>query len=230
MISTKLDRVGFCASTFPTTDGNSLSFTDSLLSAELEIDVLPRKPWEELPTDVLVASLLVPDTAGETWKTTSLVTAESVINLAADLMTVDSELVSAGAAPEELSNCFKRKVLSEIRFSSDDRFFRRILIDDQPHSFQFKYTTITFDLAFCEYASLGCPKIAVFVRPNSLYNEEREPLPAFYYLASWDRLFQANTAVYSEEYEGGIDDPLPRPLVFARTGRQATPNVGVSCL
>ena len=229
MITTKFEWIElFGDSTFATSDGKTISFTESLLKADLEIDVHARDASEDLPTDVLAASLFVADSDGAVWRVSSRVSCGSIISLMGDVRTVDSHLVSDDTADADLKECFKSKVITNLRYSSDDRFYRNILIDGQPRQFQFHYTTITFDLALYEGSGVADPRVAVFVRPNSLFDDEGDSLPGFYFLAYWERLFQANTAVFSEEYQSWRDDPLPRPLIFEPAGRHATPNTGVT--
>ncbi|NJL19285.1 MAG: hypothetical protein HC901_03105 [Bdellovibrionaceae bacterium] len=71
----------FGDATFATACKHTISFTEALVTGDLEIDVAHRDSNEDLPTDVLKAVLYMPDSDGVVWSTESLTTTEILFQI-----------------------------------------------------------------------------------------------------------------------------------------------------
>jgi len=215
---------------FPTSCGKQIHFTESLVKATLQIDIAHRDSDDESPIDVLGATLLIPDSDGVVWSVESRATTEFLVEKMVDISSLESSLIPASSAPDEIKNAFLSKSLKNLRYSSDDRFYRQIILGSEIIQFPFQYTTVHFDVAFL-HSPIGItdPKITVHVREDSLFCDG-ESLDAFYYYVDWKGIFRSNTAIYSEDYGCWQDNPLPTPLVFEKTEKtwEANEDVKIS--
>jgi hypothetical protein len=161
------------------------------------------------------------------WRASAATTAEFLIRAMDDLSTIDSSLCPFDVAEEEWTALFKKGFLADVRYSSDDRFYRRVILGAAIRQFQFKYTTVHCDLAFATDPDVDT-KLIVRVRKGLFDAESVEEIGPFLYAVDWRGLLRANTAVYSPDYERWQESPLPLPLVFSKTGTRGEPNAGIT--
>jgi hypothetical protein len=230
MIQTELQNIEiFGEVALPTTDGRTLRFSEAEdgMHGTLQIDISHRDESSE-PTDVLQTTILVADATGVLWRAATATTAEFLIRKMDDLSFIDSVPCPLDDAEEDRKALFEKDVLADVRFSSDDRFYRHVVLGDTIREFQFKYTTVHFDLAF-ETDPVFCKtNLVVRMRKGLFDAESAEEIGSFLYAIDWRGLLRANTAVYSTEYKRWQDSPLPLPLVFSKTGAQGEPNAGIT--
>ncbi len=115
-------------------------------------------------------------------------------------------------------------LLEDVRFSDDDRFYRPLAVGEDTLEVQFKYTTLTFDVAYVD-EDIGGIDLWVRLREGGLYISG-DAVPAIGYQMSPHRLWTANLGLPCEE-DGHVyweDSYLPVPLVFEPTGEVGEPN------
>jgi hypothetical protein len=141
-----------------------------------------------------------------------------------------------GKAPEHFSNAIgDNRVLDDIRFSSDDRFYRKFIIDGDIFETNFSYTTVHFDVGLAPDESEDFPimtSLAIRVRKDSLVairnqNGESGTNADFGFYMNWRYLLLSHTAVYFPEYGRWRDVAIPMPLLFSGTDGSAGPQPNV---
>ena len=227
MIKVTLDSIElFGDIIIPTSCGRNIHFMESRVKATLELDIVHKDAGDDLPTDVLSATLFISDSDGNIWSVQSRTTTAYLVEKMVDLSSYEPSLIPISSAPDELKKVFLNECLLDLRYSSDDRFYRQIILGAEILQFPFQYTTIHFDIAFFQEFEGLDSKIAVHVREDSLLFEG-DSLEPFYYFIDWKGLFRSNTATYSKEYECWQDNPLPSPLVFIKTNKTSEANEDV---
>ncbi len=210
---------------YPTTDGRWLEIGPESLAGTLSLRYQFRDPADMLPTDAIACDFQTTDDEGRIWTTTSRFTTEVFITHMFDFSLRKSmNLFWPRKAEKEYKNAFKtRLLLRKANFSSDDRFYRTLLIEDQLIRTKFKYTRITFDVAVVQTKHPYLTKLAIKVRAGSLLDEEEiEDVGEFGYYMSCLHLLQHNTGVFNEERGRWGDSPVPMPLVFDTKGKRGT--------
>lgn len=178
-----------------------------------------------MPTDVISADYQIADSTGRIWSTTSRFTAEALITHMIDISSVNQCFWFVEADAEILEAFQERTVLHDVRYSDDDRFYRKILIGDKIVEVQFHYSTISLDIAILQDNDIDYPlstKLIIKVNKNSLFSDG-EDIGEFAYFIELHHLLRHNTAVYSEDYQCWKDSPIPMPLFFQLTSEYTTP-------
>jgi hypothetical protein len=221
-------------SRYPTTDKRLLQLKSGFVIGEMSFRFEHRGSSDDLPTDVIACDFRIPDGDGRVWLTTSRFTSELFITHLFDASMLSSmNLFTDDNADAEFLDAFEVcPLLSDVRYSSDDRFVRSLLIGDRVASVQFKYTTIVLDVAAVpdedddELPLLT--KLAIRIRPGSLYDDEGRDLGALGYFMSCRHPLRNNTA--AEDDGRWIDNPIPLPMVFSPTDAPGEPNDDVEVI
>lgn len=233
---TKVAFEGINGIRYPASNGKSLVFADGEVNAAIKLRFEyqdPRKPLDsremQLQTDVVACDLWLPDSEGRVWKTTSRTTTEVFVRHMVDISSAEGFLFTLDRAPADFTRAFSDgPVLRDARFSSDDRFYRRIVLGGRIVEFQFYYTMMPMDVAVvCDDPWLV--KLAVRVGENCLVQRsdiEEDDLitvPPFGYYMDWRLLLLANTAEFAAGYNRWRDAAIPAPLVFTLTDETDAP-------
>lgn len=219
----------------PTSTGGVIDLREAMdARADLRIETVYEAEEGGEESTILRAKLLLPDDKGDVWALESTFTPEVFLTYMFDLSSIDMiGLMSKAKAPKTLLKDFKKNTLiSGAQTLLDDRFYRKLLIDDALFSVQFKYTLATFDVALENMEEVNSSLI-VRVREGSFWggpyrtdsdedeDEEFEDLGELYFKMEWAHLFRHNSAVYDEEEESWIAQTFGRPLCFVPTGLKA---------
>lgn len=215
-----------------TADGRSLCLGDKMVVGQLDLRFEHRSATDKMPTDVVACDLSLADARGAVWKATSRCTTEVFMRYVHDFSAIQGRCFGTDYAPEEFASAIAKPVLDDARFSSDDRFYRQLLIDGKVYDTKFYYTTVHFDVGMAHYERVPTlANLAVRVRNNSLMNAEEDgefdAIIEFGYMMEWHYLLLSNTAAYSPSYGRWRDVALPMPLVFSPTGETGDPQPGV---
>jgi len=214
---------------FPTSNGPTLRFeqnpeTDSIRYT-FKLSIYYRDNDNESPDDVIAFQVWVADQAGVIWTTTSRFTAHlfaaHMVNFAEghEPMPVEAASAAVKAAFTE------RLLLDEVRASSDDRFYRRLLLRDQIYTVKFHYTCMRFDVAAVNEGNVSL--LAIRLKENSLFFDGSKSVPVLWFPVYTADLWRWNVAIYHSEEEWWEDSSLPIPLVFELTDEQVQPQNGV---
>jgi hypothetical protein len=216
----------------PTSDGRQLKIGPGLLVGDFSLIISHKGPSDDLPTDVLAATYRIADNTGQLWSLTTRFTAEALVTFMDDLSSTEGGLFYMESAESDVVGAFGGKLLVEdVRFSSDDRFYRFIHVKNDTLEVQFHYTTVHFDIAAIEDTSNSpvCSRLVVRVREGSLLVEGDSVKELGYYL-SVHHLLRLNTAVYSESYSCWKDSPIALPLYCKEMGEMAESQECVSVI
>lgn len=222
---------------YSTSDGGAIELGDGEVIAAIELRFEHREaPAQqaspqmiELPTDVVACDLWLPDAEGRVWKTTTRSTTEVFVRHMIDISSHEGYLFTLDHVPEEFARAFENEgTLEDARFSSDDRFYRAIILRMQIVQFQFFYTTFRFDVGVVRDEDPLMVKLAVRVREDclvQLLNDEGDisTVPPFGFFMEWRYLFTSNTAAFFADYKRWHDVPIPMPLVFTLTDEVDAP-------
>jgi len=212
--------------TYPTDDGRRLSFGDEEVQGRVHLRFDPRDESSDLPNDYLTAEFDVADSEGRVWSLNSRFPSEILLIHMMDLSSPSSAI--AAMSDGDIAAFDKDLLLKDVRFSSDDRFYRRFEAGTRMVDVQFYYTTISFDLAFCRndrHPILSTLKVRL--NEDSLVDAEGESLGPLAFDLNWLYLFRHNIAPAGP---GQSVSPFPLPMTFRSTGDRAEPQSGVRLL
>jgi hypothetical protein len=158
----------------------------------------------------------VADAEGNLWEATSLFSANALLENIEDWRRL-SWPHRFDQTTDQWKKAFEaRSLLTGIRGYYDDRFYRRIILDDQIYEIPFKYQYPIFDIAFLEdpnrpvdlmSAELFYDRSKLLVRVSKFLTREADEVPPFVYEMPCETLmFYADT------------QDLPLPLVFKKEG------------
>lgn len=225
MIHTSLQSFDFSSTTrYPTDQGGVLTFNESFeIEGQISLGVHAQDESDDLPMDILFTRFRVADSEGAVWEAESRFSSEHLVLLMQEAVT-PSFLQPFAQAEASVQKLFASggKVLKNIRFSSDDRFYRPLFLGDKVENIIFKYTTISFDLAFHDDGILE--RLYCRIHPNSLFKDGND-LGSFVFETS--PFIGPNTAAYNEDEEIWQTNPLPAAIVFKKTADTTTPNPDV---
>jgi len=216
---------------YPTLGGRHLRIGTGLVSGEMSFVFHFRDASEDLPHDVVACELRLADKDGRVWSTISRFTsALFVTNMFDASASEPMNLFQPDEADAEYRAAFdSHPALSDIRFSSDDRFVRTIVVGDRMIPVQFKYTTIVFDLAIVqdddELPLLT--KLAVKIRSGSLFDTDGQDLGELGFYMSCTHPLRSNTAASEDGERPWNDNSIPAPMTFTPTELSTAPNEDV---
>ena len=228
MIQTPYSEIEWSGtSTFQTVDDGVLTISESYeMLAQIELGLHHQDESDELPSDIMYSRFRVPDSSGVVWECESRFDASILIEKMVDLSRCCSDVVPLSKAEDCVSHAFgTSEVLSGVRTSSDDRFYRRLACDGKILEFQFKYTTLTFDLAFHTEDEGYLPTLYVKLQEGSLMDLDGAALGALCYETV--PFMGDNCAYYNSENEFWQQNLVPSPLIFAKTSDNHAPNPNV---
>lgn len=239
--------------TFPTNTGTYLEIqNEDEVLAELRLDFAFKGNPKSDETDIVKASLLIPDNKGVVWSLDSFFTPEIFITHMFDASSITMMgLQRPKSVHAKIKSAFKNSpLLSDAHVLCDDRFYRLLLIEDQLFQLQFKYTMITFDaVLFFEEENEGdlMPDLILRIRKNSLWggpyrpqnrrnadkydedaDEDFDDLGELYFFMQWQHLFKHNTAAFDREEKEWVNETFPRPLSAQKTIFKGKPQEFVS--
>jgi hypothetical protein len=159
---------------YPTDDGRRLEISEGQIIGNISLRFEWRNPSEDLLTDALACDFRTADADGRVWRVTSRFTTELFVAHMLDISAMTGTGLFHPHADRGYQRAFKEcLLLRDARFSSDDRFYRTLLIQQKPVDIQFRYTTIRFDVALLQmYLAPLLAKVAVRIRPGSLWDKE----------------------------------------------------------
>jgi len=215
---------------YPTVDGRNLSINSGDIVGSLSLSFDPRSNSDGFPNDVLNADFRLADSVGDVWSMQSRFMSELFIIHMNDLSSTESGLFPIVSATDEYKEAFQKDLLIEdVRFSSDDRFFRRLLIGKDIFEIQFNNTTVSLDIAVIQAEDQDYPyltKLAVKINGGSLFSDGKDLGDIGFYLEI-KHLLNSNTAVYSDDYTCWKDSPIPLPSLFQLTNEKSLPQGNV---
>lgn len=221
----------------PTADGRALRLehVDNSFPAytfQLSVHRPPDTGWG--PLDIVEHRAWMADSDGIVWTAASRFTAAWLVE---QLALAAFENVRAPRTRDEqpaLHALFDHAPLLEgVRYFSDDRLYRSLVIGGRWMQCIFKYTTLSFDVAVQTDAPDGL-RLHARLREGCLHcfpspdARERVPLPALVFeLDHPSSLITRNTAVEGPSPGEWNDSPLVLPVRWERTADRAAPQPGV---
>jgi hypothetical protein len=201
-----------------------------------------RDTEEMLPVDALACDFRVVDNEGRSWGTTSRFTTRVFLTHMFDFSAPwHMNLFRPEEADKEYTRAFvDLPFLQDARFSSDDRFYRILLVGRRQISISFHYTCVRFDVAgVLDHEGKYLDKLAVKVRAGSFWDwespgeeedeedEEDEDVGELGYYMEVVHLLRNNTGAFDAERGFWVDNPMPAPLVFVPGRRKGVPQQNV---
>ena len=124
-------ETGKCS--YPTTDKRRLQMRSGFVTGEMSFRFEYRRPGDDMATDVIACDFRFPDRDGRVWSTTTRFTAELFITHLFDASMLQSmNLLTPADGDSEFSGAFEAcPLLSGVRYSSDDRFYRTLLVGER---------------------------------------------------------------------------------------------------
>jgi len=217
----------------PTSDGRRLRIGAGIITGEMSFAFHFRDASDDLPLDVVACELRLADKEGRIWSTISRFTSALFVTHLFDASALEPmNLFRPAEADAEYREAFESQAaLSDIRFSSDDRFVRTLVVGDRLIPVQFKYTTIAFDLAIVQDEGDDdlplLTKLAVRIRSGSLFDADGEDLGELGFYMSCTHPLRNNTAASEDGERPWGDNPIPAPMIFTPTDLSAAPNEDV---
>jgi len=209
---------------YPTVDNRNININSGDIVGNLSLSFDPRSSSDDFPNDVINADFRIADSAGNVWSKQSRFMSELFVTHMIDLSSTTSGLFPVASAADEYIEAFQKELmLEDVRFSSDDRFFRRLLVGKEMFEIQFNNTTISLDIAVIQAEDQDYPyltKLAVKVHGGSLFSDSKDLGDIGFYLEV-KYLLNSNTAVYSDDYTRWKDSPIPLPSLFQITNDKA---------
>jgi len=203
-------------------DGGEIILGPGIIDATADLRIAHKDDGGDLPTDVLALDCFVADENGEVWKTTSTFTAEIII---ANMINIAED---GDGAPrritDEMAQFQGEPFLPDVNFSSDDRMYRPVLIDETNYCVQFKYSTVVMDLFDINPYGESEPLLSSLgVRvTDGMFDHEKGPVGTFGFRVRFHHLLRSNTAIFCEDYGRHMDSPFPLPLTFEWVGDDGT--------
>jgi hypothetical protein len=221
----------------PTADGRRLRLERAgkafpTYSFELSLHRPPEAGWD--PLDVIEHRAWIADAEGIVWTAASRFTSAWLVEQMGMAAFENFRAPRPYDAEPALHPLFRDALLLDgVRYGSDDRLYRSMVIEGRRMQCIFKYTTLTFDVAAQTDAADGLRMFAR-LREGSLQcfpsqdAEERVPLPAVVFdLDHPSVLITRNTAVQGPGEGEWNDSPLVLPIRWERASAVAPPQPGV---
>jgi hypothetical protein len=206
---------------YATTDGRWLEVGTGNLAGDMLLRYEFRDTEKTLPIDAIACEFRTAGREGRIWATTSRFTTRLFIAHMFDFsLAQHMNLFRPSEADEDYKRAFERGLMLEgARFSSDDRFYRTLLVGEELIVTKFKYTQITFDVAVVQDEQPSyLTQLAIRVHSESLWDNDVEDVGELGFYMSCLHPLRYNTAVFDAGSGYWRDCPLPMPLVFSETG------------
>ena len=129
MIHTPFREFEFSSTTrFPTDQGSILEFNESDVIAQISLGFHYRDESDDLPDDILTTRFRVADCLGVIWEFQSYFRSDYIVGLIRGLLE-PMVLIPFGDVGQAVKAAFDgQDVLRDVRFSSDDRFYRTLTV------------------------------------------------------------------------------------------------------
>lgn len=222
MIHTPLKEFEFSSTTrFPTDQGSILEFNESdNVVAQISLGFHHRDESDDLPDDILLTRFRVADCLGVIWEYESHFRSDYIVGLIRSLLE-PMVLIPFDNAEQAVKTAFDGPdVLRDVRFSSDDRFYRTLTVGTEVIEIPFHYTTISFDMVIVE-DEIQRSRLCVRINENSLF-KNGDDIGAF--LFETEPFVGPNTASFNLENDWWQANPIPAPVIFKKTTERTTPN------
>lgn len=177
--------------------------------------------------DVVHSLVRLADAQGRLWEGESIWDVGGIVERMTDFGSTTAPLKFENA-PAEWKKAFAEGLfLSGARGLLDDRFYRRLLLEDQVFNIPFKYQGPVLDMAFLRNEHAGL--VTVLVRVSGLYTVVLEgpydviDLPQIVFQISVLKDLFVNFG-YEESSGNYAYDIIPRPFVMKEAGRTKNPN------
>lgn len=184
--------------------------------------------------DVIEHRAWIADAEGAVWSAASRFTSAWLVEQLAGAVFENFRALGEYDLQPELHPAFDQALLlRDVRYASDDRLYRSLVLEGRWIQCIFKYTTLRFDVAadvegpdgLRLYARLQADCLDCFPSPDA---EERIRLPALVFeLDHPSVLITRNTAVQGPAPGEWNDSPLALPVRWERVGSGAPPQPGV---
>lgn len=208
---------------YPAEGGRILTLGPGPVRGEVRLSFDPREESNDLPTDVIAAEFRTADAEGRVWSLTAHSTAEIFLIHMVDL----SSTSWLSPFPKKARAAFRKNLLLEdIRYSSDDRFYRLFPVGKKPVEVQFEYTTLVFDVAVDRgddehEEDPELTRLWVRLNEGSLLDKNANVVGDLTFSMDWRYLFRHNTLLCDS---GRLHElALPLPLIFRSTEARAAP-------
>jgi hypothetical protein len=221
MIHTPFREFEFSSTTrFPTDQGSILEFNESDVVAQISLGFHHRDESDDFPNDILLTRFRVADCLGAIWEYQSHFRSDYIVGLIQGLLE-PMVLIPFGDVGQGVKDAFDGpNVLRDVRFSSDDRFYRAMIVGAEVIEIPFHYTTISFDIAIIE-DEIHRSRLCVRINENSLFKNGDDVGALIFVTAPF---IGPNTAAFNQENDWWQANPIPAPAVFRKTADLNTPN------
>jgi hypothetical protein len=221
MIYTPFREFEFSSTTrFPTDQGSILEFNESDVFAQISLGLHHRDESDDLPNDILLTRFRVADCHGVIWEYQSHFRSDYIVGLIQGLLE-PMVLIPFGDVGQRIKDAFDGPdVLRDVRFSSDDRFYRTLIVGSEVIEIPFHYTTISFDITIIE-DEIHRSRLCVRINENSLFKNGDDVGALIFVTAPF---IGPNTAAFNLENDWWQANPIPTPVVFRKTEDLNTPN------
>lgn len=221
MIHTPFREFEFSSTTrFPTDQGSILEFNESDVVAQISLAFHHRDESDDLPDDILTTRFRVADCLGVIWEYQSYFRSDYIVGLIRGLLE-PMVLIPFDDVGQAVKAAFDgQEVLRDVRFSSDDRFYRTLTVGTEVIEIPFHYTTISFDITIIE-DEIRRSRLFVRINENSLF-KNGDDIGALIFVT--EPFVGPNTAAFNLENDWWQANPIPAPVVFRKTADLTTPN------
>jgi hypothetical protein len=221
MIHTPFREFEFSSTTrFPTDQGSVLEFNESDVVAQISLGFHHRDESDDLPDDILTTRFRVADCLGVIWEYQSYFRSDYIVGLIRGLLE-PMVLIPFDDVGQAVKTAFDgQDVLRDVRFSSDDRFYRTLTVGTEVIEIPFHYTTISFDITIIE-DEIRRSRLFVRINENSLF-KNGDDIGALIFVT--EPFVGPNTAAFNVENDWWQANPIPAPVVFRKTADLTTPN------
>ena len=221
MIHTPFREFEFSSTTrFPTDQGSILEFNESDVVAQISLGFHHRDESDDLPDDILTTRFRVADCLGFIWEYQSYFRSDYIVGLIRGLLE-PMVLIPFDDVGQAVKTAFDgQNVLRDVRFSSDDRFYRTLTVGTEVIEIPFHYTTISFDITIIE-DEIRRSRLFVRINKNSLF-KNGDDIGALIFVT--EPFVGPNTAAFNLENDWWQANPIPAPVVFRKTADLTTPN------
>jgi len=221
MIHTPFKEFEFSSTTrFPTDQGSILEFNESDVVAQISLGFHFRDEPDDLPNDILFTRFRVADCLGVIWEYESQFRSDYIVGLIQGLLE-PMVLIPFLDVGQSVKTAFDgADVLRDVRFSSDDRFYRTLTVGAEVIEIPFHYTTISFDIAVIE-DEIRRSQLCIRINENSLF-KNGDDIGALIFVT--EPFVGPNTAAFNVENDWWQANPIPAPVVFRKTLERTTPN------
>jgi hypothetical protein len=213
--------------TYPTTGEEVLTLwseDDYKFDYEFELTLLPSY-HDDLPTDAVQCRFWVADSDGVVWTTSVRFTGEELLNTMDGAGSIERSYCPDNDTSDDSTTAPDRVVtplVTGARYSSDDRFSRRLIVHDKIVEVPFHYLSIQFDISYVK----DDIEEEIRVDLRGFRDANGDALPAFRFAFDPVDLWTLGRTVsfHEERCRTWCAFGLPIPLVFEKTDVRSAPN------